>query len=71
MAHVSRWWITEFEAGKARAELDLVLGTVEALGLALDLLPVAQAAPDGDDEPLPRIDLDELLAQYKGRGGET
>ena len=52
---VSRLWIIEFERGKPRAEIGLVLRTLTALDLRLDVStegkPVAsdpQAAPDLD-----------------------
>ena len=43
---VSRLWIVEFERGKPRAEVGLVLRTLTALGLALDV-----AEEEGGDEP--------------------
>lgn len=69
-ARVSRWWITEFESGRARAELDPVLRTIVALGLVLDVSAEGRA-PDHDVPPLPKIHLDELLAQHKVREAGT
>jgi HTH-type transcriptional regulator / antitoxin HipB len=66
-AHVSRPWISEFESGKASAELGLVLRLVDALELRLDLADREGAS--GVDQ-LPRsgtVDLDALLDDYRSR----
>ncbi|MBS2015167.1 MAG: helix-turn-helix domain-containing protein [Deltaproteobacteria bacterium] len=44
---VSRLWIVEFERGKPRAEVGLVLRTLTALGLALDV----SEEEEGSGEP--------------------
>jgi HTH-type transcriptional regulator/antitoxin HipB len=36
-ARVSRKWISEFEAGKSRAELGIVLRVLDELGLTIDV----------------------------------
>jgi HTH-type transcriptional regulator/antitoxin HipB len=63
-AGVSRKWIYEFEAGKATAELGLILRVLDALGLALDLAST-------DDAGTPRkgvtVELDALIDEYRGR----
>ncbi|CAN5742129.1 hypothetical protein BH23ACT10_BH23ACT10_24530 [soil metagenome] len=63
LAGVSRWWINEFESGKPRAELDLVLRAVDALDLVLD---VSDAAPAGvvGGERTARETLDDLLSRH-------
>ncbi len=43
-ARVSRQWIVELEKGKPRAELGLILRTLAALELALDISPLRQRA---------------------------
>ena len=62
-AGVSRRWLSDLEAGKATAELGLVLRTLQALGLGLDTYLVE--AEQGS------IDLDTLLGTpgngYDGR----
>jgi len=73
---VSRQWIVEVEAGKARAEVGLVLSTLAALGLdldvrarepgpasppAVDTVGVAQIPPPAVAE----VDLDAVLARAK------
>ena len=55
-AGVSRKWIYEFEAGRERAELRLVLGVLDALGLDLNVGPAPEATT--------ATELDELLQQY-------
>lgn len=53
-ANVSRRWLCDLEAGKATAEIGLVLRTVRALGLSV-LLEA--------DRPQPgEVDLDQLLS---------
>jgi HTH-type transcriptional regulator/antitoxin HipB len=59
---VSRQWIVEVEAGKPRAELGLVLRTLEALGLRLRAQEAAQRRPErrGKTAP-PEIDIDAIV----------
>ena len=63
-AGVSRKWIYEFEAGKARAELGLVLRVLDALGLALDLTSSDDQATSQAGET---VDLDALLDEHRRR----
>jgi HTH-type transcriptional regulator/antitoxin HipB len=60
---VSRRWVWQIEAGKATAELGLVLRLIQALDLAVDLRPV-DAADHVDGAP---IDLDAHLARFRAR----
>lgn len=57
-ARVSRRWLADLEAGKATAEIGLVLRTLHALDLELDVRPRQQ--PPG------QIDLDDLLRNLRG-----
>ncbi len=60
MVGVSRKWVSEFEGGKASAELGLVMRSLEILGLNIDVsdrVPVRSG-----------IDLDELISEH-GRDG--
>jgi HTH-type transcriptional regulator/antitoxin HipB len=59
---ISRKWISEFEAGKARAEFGLVMRVIEALGLSLDLGEGHSAAGTGR-----AIDLDDVIEEYETR----
>jgi HTH-type transcriptional regulator/antitoxin HipB len=59
-AGVSRKWVYEFEAGKPRAELGLLLRVLEALDLALE---VARGA---DPTAAKTIDLDAILDELRG-----
>jgi HTH-type transcriptional regulator/antitoxin HipB len=63
-ARVSRKWISEFESGKATAELGLTLRVLDALGLRLEI-----AASAGADiaEGQSTVDLDNLLEQLRTR----
>jgi HTH-type transcriptional regulator/antitoxin HipB len=55
-AGVSRRWLSDLEAGKVTAELGLVLRTLRALGIVVDLQPEERLAP---------IDLDAVLAAHR------
>ena len=57
-ARVSRQWINEFEAGKQKAELDLVLRLFNALDLHLELV---ERESDERAQGSPSVDLDALL----------
>jgi HTH-type transcriptional regulator / antitoxin HipB len=59
---VSRLWIVNLEKGKSTAQLDLVLRTLDILGLALDM-SATTTAPHSDS-----IDLDKLLRTRTGKG---
>ena len=64
-AGVSRWWITALEGGKAGAPVDLVLRTIHALGMTLDVHPAADP-PRGTDPAggAAMVDLDAILAAH-------
>lgn len=66
-AGVSRQWLSEVEAGKATAEVGLVLAVLEVL--AVDLVPVARdgGLSDLTTDAVPTVDLDELLDDYRNR----
>jgi HTH-type transcriptional regulator/antitoxin HipB len=69
-AGVSPGWIAELESGTTRAELDLVLRTVDALGFVLHL-SAREHKPDDGVAPLVRINLDELLAQHRDAAAQA
>ena len=63
-AGVSRKWVYEFEAGKPKAELGLLLRVLEELGLTLEL----SSSRAGDSvAPAPATDLDAVLEEHRGR----
>jgi HTH-type transcriptional regulator/antitoxin HipB len=62
-AGVSRKWIYEFEAGKPKAELGLILRVLDALALSLELGPSDDACALGEGD----TDLDALIDEYRGR----
>lgn len=55
MAGVSRRWLTAMEAGKSTAEIGLILRTLAALGVIIDVQVI--------ERPPGQVDLDELLAE--------
>ena len=66
---VSRLWVIEFEKGKPRAEIGLVLRTLHALDLDLDVSTESTAPakrPRGSDRRAPAPDIDAIVsAAYK------
>lgn len=60
-AHVSRRWLSDLEAGKATAEIGLIMKTLHALDLRLNVEP-ARKRPG---EP----DLDQLLSALEADDG--
>jgi HTH-type transcriptional regulator / antitoxin HipB len=62
-AAVSRKWIYEFEAGKATAELGLVMRVLDALGFQLELRLGSQAK--GSKRSHDTVDLDAVLNQLR------
>jgi HTH-type transcriptional regulator / antitoxin HipB len=59
-AGVSRRWLSNLEAGKATAEVGLVLRILHVLGLVLDARSAEPASGD--------VDLDELLRELGTSG---
>lgn len=64
-AHVSRQWISEFEAGKPTAELGLVLRLLDALGFGVSLELDDDDPSSRRSPPATTVDLDELLDEYR------
>lgn len=59
---VSRQWIVEVEKGKLRAEIGLVLRTLDALGLTLSVDAEAEAkAGFAQAEVVPCVDIDSII----------
>ena len=54
---VSRKWIIDAEKGKPRAEIGLLLRTLNVLGLRLSL----GVPPPLDDSAVPAVDIDAIL----------
>jgi len=65
-AGVSRWWVNEFESGRSRAELGLVLALLEALELDIEIAPAPRGPAPGDTarSAPDAVDLDEHLDRY-------
>ena len=59
---VSRQWVVEVEKGKPRAEIGLVLRTIEALGISLDAGNAANAK--GRSGP-PPVDIDLIVSSAR------
>lgn len=62
---VSRQWIVEVEKGKPRAEIGLVLRTLEALGIPL----AAGDTPKGNKKAggPPPVDIDSIIAAARAQ----
>jgi HTH-type transcriptional regulator/antitoxin HipB len=59
---VSRLWLNEIEKGKPRAEIGLVLRTLDALGITLTVsTPDKKTTPKADDT----IDIDKIIARAR------
>jgi HTH-type transcriptional regulator / antitoxin HipB len=58
---VSRKWIIDFEKGKPRAEIGLVLRTLDALGLRLTLDDGESYAGMPGFSDVPAVDIDRIV----------
>jgi len=56
---VSRLWVVEIEKGKPRAEMGLVLRTLEALGIELDATTMEKAQAKSTRQP---VDIDAIVS---------
>ena len=65
-AHVSRQWISEFEAGKPTAELGLMIRLLDALDLRLTLDTSEERHPAREQSAV-TVDLDAVLDDYRSR----
>jgi HTH-type transcriptional regulator/antitoxin HipB len=64
---VRRQWVSKIEAGKATAEIGLVLRALAALGFSVELgEPAAPARPIGPPKGV-SFDLDAVIARARGR----
>lgn len=61
---VSRQWIVEVEKGKPRAEIGLLLRTIQALGIALMAEMTAPARKSGGSAA---VDIDSIVAAARER----
>lgn len=65
---VSRQWIIGIEKGKGRADLSLVLRTIDALGIVLrSEEPVSPDVPTSGSQPI--VSIDDILAAHRGGWG--
>src|SRR5271157_154663 len=60
---VSRQWIVEVEKGKPRAEIGLLLRTIDALGIQL---MTEEDAPGKKRQTAPAVDIDSIVAAARG-----
>jgi len=60
---VSRQWIVEVEKGKARAEIGLLLRTIDALGIQL---MTEEDVPGKKRQTAPEVDIDSIVAAARG-----
>lgn len=64
---VSRKWIIDIEKGKSRAEIGLVLRTLDALGLRLSLNSGEMTSREDSATPaVPVADIDKVLDRARG-----
>jgi len=61
---VNRRWVLEVERGKPRAEIGLILKTLDALGLTVSIDVEAAARRRGDREIEP-VDIDAIIENAK------
>jgi HTH-type transcriptional regulator/antitoxin HipB len=61
---VSRKWIIDAEKGKPRAEIGLLLRTLDVLGLRLSLEPGERLVGEG---AVPAADIDAVLDRARGK----
>jgi y4mF family transcriptional regulator len=61
---VSRQWIVEVEKGKPRAEIGLLLRTIDALGI---LLAAEKESPEKKRGGSPTVDIDSIIAAARGK----
>ncbi|MCV0381719.1 helix-turn-helix transcriptional regulator [Nitratireductor sp.] len=61
---VNRRWVLEVERGKPRAEVGLVLKTLDALGLTLSIESMSGPSSHGGDE-IESIDIDAIIEDAK------
>lgn len=65
-AHTSRKWIVDVEKGKPRAAIGLILRTLQALGVSLEVRDgKSKQRPSLAGRPLPSVDLDQHLARFR------
>ena len=60
---VSRQWIVEAEKGKPRAEIGLLLRTIDALGIQL---MTEEDVPGKKRQSAPAVDIDSIVAAARG-----
>jgi HTH-type transcriptional regulator / antitoxin HipB len=60
---VSRQWIVEVEKGKPRAEIGLLLRTIDALGIQLI---TEEDGPGKKRQTAPAVDIDSIVAAARG-----
>lgn len=66
---VSRWWLVEIEKGKPRAEIGLILRTLNALQISLGAertrKSVAKVKKAANKENRSSIDIDQIIAKAR------
>lgn len=64
---VSRKWVIDVEKGKPRAEVGLLLRTLDALGLRLSLEADGPAGKNVSDTAVPAADIDRVLDRTRDK----
>jgi transcriptional regulator with XRE-family HTH domain len=65
-AGVQRPWLVQLEAGRGNPTLSSLFSVLKVLGLTLDLTEDQPTATPPPDEIRPPVDLDQLLARFRG-----
>ncbi len=65
---VSRQWIVGIEKGKGRADLSLVLRTLDALGIVLRSEDESSATESSDPLPFSAVRIADVLAAHRSAG---
>jgi len=63
-AHTSRKWLVEVEQGKPRAAIGLILRTLQALGITLEV-GEPQKTPPVSQKPVPSVDINQHLRRFR------
>ena len=67
---ISRKWIVEIEKGKPRAEIGLILRTLKALGVSIELTDGTKPSLKKTSAASLSVDIDNLLKSFKKKSNQ-